>query len=362
MLNFLLIGSSAPFANLQPMVYRQIEKENCLLERFNNTVDKFVESIVPNKTNLAFLYFNEPDHTGHAFGPDSKEVAKVVQELDYVLAYLFNSLIKHKGYNIDKDIDTIILTDHGMANIDENRKTQKNHFYLSDYIDLNKYLLVDKINYGSVAELWFKNETNDLNFVYERLVEAIKSKESKKIKGIYLRKDIPERYHFKSHYRIAPLIMVATEGYQIIPDRNKTNTYSQGVAVGNHGFDPNEEAMKGIFLAKGKSFKTYYNSKKPVYLIDVYTLLCKLLQLSPHDNNGTLSRIEHLLVKRNSKYFNYDINFYRISTNRFLLASVGVVIIILIVSLMKLRCSRCLNNASSMLKIRFVNPRYKLIR
>ena len=31
------------------------------------------------------LYFNEPDHTGHGYGPDSKEVSDQVQRMDGVL-------------------------------------------------------------------------------------------------------------------------------------------------------------------------------------------------------------------------------------------------------------------------------------
>ena len=64
-----------------------------------------------------------------------------------------------------------------------------------------------------------------------------------------------------------------------------------------HGYEPSDVQMRGIFLAKGKSFKRFYRSDEPVYLIDIYSLLCKLLNIIPNPNNGTLNRIHHVLAE-----------------------------------------------------------------
>jgi len=32
----------------------------------------------------------------------------------------------------------------------------------------------------------------------------------------YKKQDIPERYHFRTHYRIPPLYLLADEGYAIV--------------------------------------------------------------------------------------------------------------------------------------------------
>jgi len=33
---------------------------------------------------------------------------------------------------------------------------------------------------------------------------------------VYKKQDIPERYHFKNHYRVPPLLLLADEGYAIV--------------------------------------------------------------------------------------------------------------------------------------------------
>ena len=36
-------------------------------------------------------YFNEPDHSGHKFGPDSPEIKTVIRRMDNVTGYLLES-------------------------------------------------------------------------------------------------------------------------------------------------------------------------------------------------------------------------------------------------------------------------------
>lgn len=72
---------------------------------------------------------------------------------------------------------------------------------------------------------------------------------------------------------------------------------------GNHGFDPNEAtSMRGIFLAHGNSFKKSYYSKKPVKLIDVYSLLCSVLKIQPNNHDGSFNRIKHFLINKNTTF------------------------------------------------------------
>jgi predicted AlkP superfamily pyrophosphatase or phosphodiesterase len=49
------------------------------------------------------------------YGPDSVEVETVVKELDYVLENLMQKLRTEKLYNIEQEIDVLIVTDHGMV-------------------------------------------------------------------------------------------------------------------------------------------------------------------------------------------------------------------------------------------------------
>ena len=42
--------------------------------------------------NFIAAYFNEPDHSGHLYGPDSPEVANVIRRMDNVTGYLLENL------------------------------------------------------------------------------------------------------------------------------------------------------------------------------------------------------------------------------------------------------------------------------
>ena len=287
-------GAPAVFDGIQPHVSRQFNSKFKNIKLYNETIESFVNSLTRNVTNLAFLYFNEPDTQGHAHGPDSKEVEHVVKELDYVLDYLFLLLKNRKGYDIENEIDTLIVTDHGMAKVREKIDDTSKFLYLSDYFDVNEMLQYDNCNYGPFAELWFKNEKKDLKSVYQKLKDSLKPEDTSKIRGIYLKDDIPERFHLKNNQRVAPLVLTANTGYQIVMEKDRQFSITKQRA--QHGYEPNDEQMRGIFLAKGKSFKRFYRSQEPVYLIDIYSLMCKLLRIKPNPNNGTLSRIDHVLA------------------------------------------------------------------
>ena len=73
--------------------------------------------------DLIMSYFDEPDHTGHNFGPDSEEIGEKLAELDNVLAALFDGLLARGLINC---LNLIFVADHGMASISEEKT-----FYLN---------------------------------------------------------------------------------------------------------------------------------------------------------------------------------------------------------------------------------------
>lgn len=61
--------------------------------------------------NLGLLYFDEPDESGHKFGPDSPEVIEAIQKVDAALGYLIKRLNES---NLLRSTDIIMTADHGM--------------------------------------------------------------------------------------------------------------------------------------------------------------------------------------------------------------------------------------------------------
>ncbi|CAF0741783.1 unnamed protein product [Brachionus calyciflorus] len=226
-----------------------------------------------NPINFGAIYFDEPDHYGHLYGPDSKEIAEKLQELDGDLGYLLDQL---KSHHLFDKVNLIITSDHGMDSISE-----KTVIFLEDYIDDNLYDA-----YGSRAcySIFVKDATN-IELVYQKF-KAIKNID------VYKKDEIPESLRYKYNVRIGDMILVSHLGYAMylkkIPiDWTLTN--------GDHGYYNNETSMFPIFLAHGPAFKKSYKSRV-FNNVDLYPLMCFILGVQPAYNNGTLENVIDMLV------------------------------------------------------------------
>lgn len=84
---------------------------------------------------------------------------------------------------------------------------------------------------------------------------------------------------------------ISTQNVALARVRNNT---------GNHGYDNNLQTMKPIFIARGPAFKAGKNVG-PIESVDIYPLVCYLLDIQPAPNNGSLDRAATLLKNyRNS--------------------------------------------------------------
>lgn len=69
-------------------------------------------SFAPSRPQFSALYFNEPDRTGHAHGPDSPELNATLGVVDKAIARLWEGLQQR---NISDCVNIIIVSDHGMS-------------------------------------------------------------------------------------------------------------------------------------------------------------------------------------------------------------------------------------------------------
>jgi len=64
--------------------------------------------------------------------------------------------------------------------------------------------------------------------------------------------------------------------------------------IGNHGWDSSLSAMHPIFFARGPAFKKNFKAD-PFETINMYSLLCHLLDINPRPNNGSVDDVRHIL-------------------------------------------------------------------
>lgn len=266
-------GSELTADYRRPNYYKNYEHTRAYSDRVNGVIE-WLKLPYGERPHFITMYFDAADSYGHKFGPDSPQVDSAIQVLDSQLGDLF---VKLKEINLFDSSDIIVVSDHGMTEINSER-----------IINIDE--LLDGINYkmdNSGVILSFDKDENDLNEIYAKLIS------SEEHFSVYLKKDIPAFYHFSDSYLIGDLVAIADLGWTFRDKKKKSNEkYFQG---GNHGFDNNVLDMHGIFFAMGPSFKKNYRIGT-IENIDVYPLLCKIFNIVPAFNiDGRFEKIGFIL-------------------------------------------------------------------
>uniref|UniRef100_A0A3Q0SHW3 bis(5'-adenosyl)-triphosphatase n=1 Tax=Amphilophus citrinellus TaxID=61819 RepID=A0A3Q0SHW3_AMPCI len=219
---------------------------------------------------FAALYWEEPDRTGHTFGPDNiTAMGKVLKEVDDNIALLMSEL---KRTGLWGQINILITSDHGMAQCSADRLIR-----LDDCLPPDNYTLVDLT---PVAALIPKE---DAEAVFSQLKKCHPHMKA------YLKKTIPDRLHYRNNARVQPIILIADEGWTIVQRGNKLPR------LGDHGYDNALPSMHPFLAATGPSFRQGYQLSS-LESVDVYPLMCRLLSVPPQPNNGTLTQARCLLA------------------------------------------------------------------
>lgn len=236
---------------------------------FQQRCDEVTNWFKKFKMDFSTLYFDEPDHTGHEFGPDSPQYREKVILVDQTLGYLIQKLT---DANVIDNMNIIVLSDHGMTQMMNGSDST---------IGLNEHLSLSLINstrtvYGPTALIHPRNDT-----VKAQLFDALSKIPNMKV---YYRENLPPELNFTASRRIAPIVAIADEGYWITGTKN----YSAKTLNGNHGFPNQLESMRAIFLARGPDFKK--NVKMGSFEnTDVYSLLCRLINIQCHESDGSIN-------------------------------------------------------------------------
>lgn len=90
------------------------------------------------------VYLNAVDRWGHSYGPNSEEVFDIVKQTDEAIKEM---LLLLKTYNLEKNTNVVIFSDHGMTEISESRTID-----ISDHIGSVDVIAVE--DKGAVCSIW----------------------------------------------------------------------------------------------------------------------------------------------------------------------------------------------------------------
>lgn len=271
--SFFWPGSELSLDYQRPNYFKYYDHNFDYFERINGILSWLT---LPYNKRPKFLtvYFDLVDTYGHKFAPLSDSTNKAVRFVDSVLGYLLTGLNKLK---LIDSVNLIVISDHGMTEVSSDR-----------IINIEKIISNEKVKIigrGPWMHL-FVNE-KEIDVVYKKLSE------NQKNFSVFKRDKIPDYFNFKNNPLIGDLFILADLGWSLIT--NKDNNRISEYRGGNHGFDNNHLDMHGIFYAYGPSFKKNYKTGT-LEIINIYPLLCKLLNIIPNQNiDGDLEEIEFIL-------------------------------------------------------------------
>nr|XP_057903277.1 venom phosphodiesterase 1-like [Doryrhamphus excisus] len=223
------------------------------------------------------LYLEEPDKSGHSFGPVSGGVVSAIMAVEKIVGQLMNGL---KQIGLHRCANIVILADHGMEETSCNRKEN-----LEDLLgDVSRYV----VNEGPFGRIRAKDKDAVLNTA-ELVANMTCKKDNQKLRP-YLKSHLPKRLHFANSRRIED-VNVLVEPKWLFERRPGSLSFCSG---GAHGYDNDVESMHAMFVSYGPKFLSRVQVE-PFANIELYNLMCDLLQISPSDNNGTHGSMNHVL-------------------------------------------------------------------
>ena len=262
-------GSEVAIHGVRPSDWLRFDANISNVQRVNTILDWMRR---PDEIRPQFitLYFDTVDMASHMYGPRSNEALAAVAEVDARLGELVTGIEKS-----GLAVNIVIVSDHGMAEIDASRVIQ-----LHDFIDAESMLIVDAGTFAAIEPVTGTDE---------RVAEALLKPHDHM--ACYRKADIPERLAYGKNARVAAIFCLAESGWSILAGDPR-----YPVKGGNHGYDNDDPEMRALFIAAGPSI----NPNATISLFDnvhVYPLLAKLVGIEPLPSDGDAAVLAESIVK-----------------------------------------------------------------
>jgi predicted AlkP superfamily pyrophosphatase or phosphodiesterase len=256
-------GSEAKIAGFQPTYYLKFDDKIDDTARIEQVL-AWLRLPAADRPHFITLYYSEPDHEGHAFGPDAPETKAAALKVDGLIGKLKAGLDA-----TGLPIDLVVVSDHGMA------KIQGGWITLDQFADLTGFENAGTLLYGKTEE--------DRVRVYNQLKRASPQFVA------YRRKDVPPELNFSQNPREGDPVVIATGPFAIRAHAPPEGKPDQPPIGGMHGFDPHGmPEMKASFFAAGPDI-VVGKTVAPFENVNLYPWLAHMLGLTAPMTDGSLN-------------------------------------------------------------------------
>ena len=235
-------------------------------------VDEIIRLLsMPEKErpHLVMAYFEEPDRSGHNYGPMNRMTRRALEDMDRLLSLMWTRI---QMLPIASQVNLIITGDHGMTSVDPKR-----------FVDIDDVL----------PKHWYERFCNDYpTLIYASAPQYVDSicdalQHVDHIRA-WKKADIPAYLGYGTNKNMGDVVVLPDVGWLFADKPSKKQR-------GSHGFDHTAADMQVGFRAVGPDFKVGYEKPDRFRNVCIYSLLCYLLGVTPSPNDGNLDEVADML-------------------------------------------------------------------
>ncbi|MGB1375971.1 MAG: ectonucleotide pyrophosphatase/phosphodiesterase [Rhodothermales bacterium] len=268
------VGSEAPFDGIRPEHWYIYDGSVPGNERVDQALT-WLDLPEDDRPQFISLYFSEVDDAGHQNGPRAQETAQAVANVDGYLGRLLDGL---QARNLYDRVNIILVSDHGMSQLSPDRVVS-----LDDYVNLDDLRYIDS---NPLIGIWpVEGKTQG---VFDALDGAHPNLH------VWLKDTLPERFRYKGHRRIPPIVGHVDDGWSISRSSEMADAYPQRFTGGTHGYDNELESMRALFIGHGPAFKDGVTIE-PFLNIELYNVMTSIMGIEPSPNDGTEGALDAIL-------------------------------------------------------------------
>ena len=269
-------GSEAAIQGVRPDLWAHFDASLTPDQRVDIVLD-WLDQPAAKRPNFVTLYFDQVDHAGHEYGPDSEQVNRAAALVDAAITRLRDGLAAR---GLMRTANLVIVADHGMAAVPPDHL-----IVLDDLVDMAQVQLVAG---GAVAEL-----TPGPGADTRRLLAAHGPMHC------WPKGELPARFRYGTNPRIPPIVCVAEPGWMILTREGAQRFRAHlapGQVGGEHGYDPASPLMAALFIAEGPAFQQGGLVIPPFDNVDVEPLLAHVLGIASPPADGSLEALRPILA------------------------------------------------------------------
>ena len=263
------VGSDVAIQGEHPTYWRDYQTEQM---DYPSRVDEIIRLLkLPEKDrpHLVMAYFEEPDRSGHNYGPMHRMTRRAVEDMDLLLSGLWARI---QLLPFADKVNLIVTGDHGMASVDPKR-----------FVDIDDVL----------PKHWYERFCNDYpTLIYASAPQYIDSI-CDALQGVdhiraWKKADLPAYLGYGTNKNMGDVVVLPDVGWLFADKPSKKQR-------GSHGFDHTAADMQVGFRAIGPDFKVGYEKADRFRNVCIYPLLCCLLGVQPSPNDGDLDEVRDML-------------------------------------------------------------------